>query len=81
MGARHKSPKVTLGELLNGWRTKSGLTQKQAADSAGVNQGTWSRWERGELMPGADDLNRILDAAKGDLTASVLVEAAVRKAS
>jgi transcriptional regulator with XRE-family HTH domain len=73
---RTKVPRPTLGQLLQGWRAESGLNQKEAADLAGVNQGTWSRWERGEMMPGADHLRRIIAASDGGLTASGLVEAA-----
>jgi len=29
------------------WRMERGLTQKEAADEAGVTQGVWSRWELG----------------------------------
>lgn len=76
MSIRHPS----LGQLLFEWRTKAGLLQGQAAERAGVNQGTWSRWETGDSMPGADQLRRILEATGGYLTASELVEAAVRKA-
>lgn len=50
---------VSLGEILRGWRTKHGLTQKAAANRVGVNQGTWSRWESGQSMPDTEGLATI----------------------
>lgn len=39
-------------------------TQAEMATVTGVNQGTWSRWERGLLEPTRAQLNRIRAEAK-----------------
>lgn len=70
--ARTKS----LGESLEEWRHGAKLTQREAARRVGVDQATWSRWERGVTVPEAGDLSRIVAAARGALTAKVLVEGA-----
>lgn len=41
-------------------RNEKGLTQKQLADAAGVEQATYSRWERGEDRPSSINYIKIL---------------------
>lgn len=36
-------------------RKAAGLTQKKAAELCGVDQTTFSRWERGKLVPSEDN--------------------------
>jgi len=40
-------------------RLKRGLKQNEAAQRAGVDKGTWSKWERGR-QPGREQLQKIL---------------------
>ncbi|UTP39748.1 helix-turn-helix domain-containing protein [Phenylobacterium sp. LH3H17] len=42
---------TTLGEALQAERRRRGLPVKRAAALVGVDEGTWSRWERGEWKP------------------------------
>jgi len=45
-------------------KTRLGLTQAAFAELAEVNQSTVSRWERGELSPTVEEVNRIIAGAK-----------------
>ena len=51
---------VPLGEVIR--EVRGTLTQDDLADAVGTDQGTVSRWERGNLRPTLDDLRAIEDA-------------------
>jgi transcriptional regulator with XRE-family HTH domain len=56
------------GDRLVHCRTSHGLTQKEAADEIGVDQGTLAKWQQGKREPTGDFLKRVtrfLDCAKG----------------
>lgn len=44
---------------LKAYRLNKGLTQTELAQKAGVNQGTYSRWEKGELEPSPGNILRL----------------------
>ena len=50
---------TTLGEALKAERKRRGQTQDSAAISCGVDQSTWSYWERGEWRPTSRTLGLI----------------------
>jgi len=50
---------TTMAGRLVRQRTTLGLTQKQAAVTIGVDQGTLARWERGEREPAGKWLERV----------------------
>lgn len=74
--AKRSQARASIGAVLRQWRLESEFTQRDAARAVGVSQSTWCKWERDEMMPGADDLNRIVAAAEGALTGDALVDAA-----
>lgn len=41
---------ATLADGLKAWRRVRGLSIKQAARSQGVDEGTWSQWEKGRSL-------------------------------
>jgi len=47
------------GKLLWEYRRSVELTQKQAAELAGVDYQQWQRWEYGDSCPSADNLMMI----------------------
>jgi len=46
-------------QRLKAYRLNKGLTQKQLAAKLEVEQGTYSRWEAGKLMPSPDNMLRL----------------------
>lgn len=52
---------VNLGEALR--RARGRMTQDELAAATGIDQGTISRWERGQGQPGLDQIRQIEDAA------------------
>lgn len=46
------------------YREQAGLTQQQAAKSAGWNQGRWSSYETGDRSPRPEVVLKILDVFK-----------------
>jgi DNA-binding transcriptional regulator YiaG len=57
---------TTLSESIAVQRQKIGLSIKQAAELVGLDEGTFSRWERGERQPGPSE--KILEGFLGDAT-------------
>jgi transcriptional regulator with XRE-family HTH domain len=57
---------TTLGERLVRHRTTLGMSQKEAAQEIGVDQGTLARWERGEREPAGVMLDRVTRFLAGD---------------
>ncbi len=51
-------------ELLRAYRTSEGLNQQTAAAQFGVQQSTWSRWERGTVAPSAAMKNKLLQTLR-----------------
>lgn len=51
LGYEPWSESVTLGEKLLAQRRRHGLSIKRAAEIAGVDEGTFGRWESGEWQP------------------------------
>lgn len=61
---------LVVGRTIATLRERNGLNQGALASSAGVNQSTLSRFERGDSVPDAYTLRRIAEAL--DLTAAEL---------
>lgn len=51
---------VKISDALREARKRARLTQKAAADAAGVDPQTISRWERGERNPSVADVNHLI---------------------
>lgn len=49
------------------WRTKLGLTQRQAAKKLGTTQPVYSRWEQRERAPRPATAERIIKATGGEV--------------
>lgn len=49
----------SFGERIKTAREKTGLSQRQAAEKAGVHHATLSKWERSEAIPVGDGLLRL----------------------
>ncbi|MDX6286445.1 MAG: hypothetical protein QOG53_1930 [Frankiales bacterium] len=49
-------------DLVRTLRERSGLSQQELADRAGVSQSVISRLERGKVLPGLDFLGRVLES-------------------
>lgn len=49
-------PEDTFGARLVLVRRELGLTQAQAADACGLDDGSWSNWERGARPRGLDEI-------------------------
>lgn len=45
-------PFPTFADRLRDWRSRLGLTQRQAAERLAVHPNTLARWERGDMAPG-----------------------------
>jgi len=54
--------KRTIAQNLSEIRDKQHLTQKQAADKAGLNMNYYAKVERGESMPSVKTLKKLSDA-------------------
>ena len=54
---------MTLRQLIQDARTKTGMTQAQFSFKLGVDVGTYSRWERGAHTPGRPTLLAIIALA------------------
>jgi transcriptional regulator with XRE-family HTH domain len=57
--------RMNAGEKLLKWRHEQGLSQKQAAEKAGLSQPAWQAYESGGLprTPAASTIERITDGA------------------
>jgi transcriptional regulator with XRE-family HTH domain len=61
-----KSDPKQLGTALAALRWRSGKTQQELEQDSGITQPSISRYEKGEKTPGADNLQRLLDALGED---------------
>jgi len=61
-------------QALRAARKAAGLTQAQAAERMGISQSLWSTYERGALMPGFDQADRLAEAV-GKTMAELLADA------
>lgn len=59
---------------LKDYRTLLGRTLEQVAEELRVSAGTVSRWERGESIPGRDEMRRIKDWSSGAVLANDFYE-------
>lgn len=63
--AGQEQRKVLFGELIWWWRNEAGLEQTEAATAAEITSRQWMRIEAGEMLPHADNLERVVHAAQG----------------
>lgn len=56
------------------WRMKQGLTQVACAARVGVDQGLWSKWERGVGTPSLAYAVKIVDVTEGAVTLAELAK-------
>src|SRR5690606_13818482 len=66
-------------EILIESRNKKGLSQQQVADHVGISQRTYSGYEKGEMSPKADKIEKLLEvldlkSSKGSLNKIPLYE-------
>ncbi|MFL6232109.1 MAG: helix-turn-helix domain-containing protein [Thermoanaerobaculia bacterium] len=54
--------KKHLGEILLRVRRRAGLTQKELEEKTGINASAISRYERGKIRLGSDNLQKVCDA-------------------
>ena len=70
-----RSSNQTLGEALREKRTKLGISQVEAAEILGANQGNYSRWERDLIEPRDplhfEALSKFLDISMKELAGLV----------
>ena len=69
----------TLGSRIEAMRTNRGLTQAQAALTAGLSQGQWSKLESGTHDPQLTTLLRIQHALDADVLDALLGDSASRR--
>lgn len=56
------------------WRMKQGLTQVACAARVGVDQGLWSKWERGVSKPTIPYAEKIIKVTDGAVSLSDLAK-------
>lgn len=52
---------MTLGESIKAARKAAGLTQKQAAEKLGVSIQSIAKWEKEQLFPDDESMNKLSD--------------------
>lgn len=66
----------TIGERLEVWRRKRGLSQRQAAELAGVTQPAWCNYERDQVVPRDLALvQRLVSLTSGSVTLDLVAQA------
>lgn len=60
---------MTSGTIIGNARKRAGLTQAQLAERLGKSQSEIGRWERGEVQPSFETLQRIVAACGLELVA------------